>query len=77
MAKRGEVKPVYTEELRKMMMRSQNADIHSEKLRHQISELTGLTPEVAGALRRELQATKGLVAPRNQVGYKKPTTKES
>jgi|14_taG_2_1085336.scaffolds.fasta_scaffold29561_4 hypothetical protein len=76
MAKRREVKPVYTDKVQEIMLRGMRGRDRAAATRDQLVSEAGLTPEVAAALGRELRASKGLVAPSKQVGYKKPTRKE-
>ena len=76
MAQRRKVKPAYTEKVQRILTKGRHRQIKASEMRDQLAEEIGLTPEVAAALGRETILNGSGVAPRKQVGYKKPTRKE-
>lgn len=76
MAQTRKVKPAYTEKVRRILTRGRHRQIKVSEMRDQLAKETGLTPEVAAALGKEMRLNGAGVAPRRQVGYKKPTRKE-
>ena len=76
MAQRRKVKPAYTEKVKRILTKGRHRQIKVSEMRDQLAKETGLTPEVAAALGKEMRLNGAGVAPRKQVGYKKPTRKE-
>ena len=76
MAQRRKVKPAYTEKVQRILTKGRNRQIKASEMRDQLAKEIGLTPEVAAALGKEMRLNGAGVAPRKQVGYKKPTRKE-
>lgn len=76
MAQTRKVKPAYTEKVKRILTKGRHRQIKVSEMRDQLAKETGLTPEVAAALGKEMRLNGAGVAPRKQVGYKKPTRKE-
>ena len=76
MAQTRKVKPAYTEKVQRILTKGRHREIKVSEMRDQLAKEVGLTPEVAAALGREMRLNGAGVAPRKQVGYKKPTRKE-
>ena len=76
MAQTRKVKPAYTEKVKRILTKGRHRQIKASEMRDQLAKEIGLTPEVAAALGREMRLNGAGVAPRRQVGYKKPTRKE-
>lgn len=76
MAQTRKVKPAYTEKVKRILTKGRHRQIKVSEMRDQLAKETGLTPEVAAALGKEMRLNGAGVAPRRQVGYKKPTRKE-
>src|SRR6056297_1739308 len=76
MAEHQKVKPLFTEEVEKIPMRGRNRTITVAEMQDGLAERAGLTPAVAAALGKEIRLDRSGVAPRKQVGYKKPTREE-
>ena len=76
MAQTRKVKPAYTEQVQRILTKGRHREIKVSEMRDQLAKEIGLTPEVAAALGKEMRLNGAGVAPRRQVGYKKPTRKE-
>jgi len=62
--------------VQRILTKGRHREIKVSEMRDQLAKEIGLTPEVAAALGREMRLNGAGVAPRKQVGYKKPTRKE-